>query len=80
MENIGGGDIKLTCKGVCDRYKAKKPAGKEGRYASGQMRCQVCEIFIQWEGLWCPCCSYRLRGTPRNKKYKEQLRETVIKP
>ena len=63
---------KMTCKGICTRYKAQKPVGT-GRYASGQRRCQICEIFIKWEGLWCPCCGYRLRTKPRNLKYKAKL-------
>ena len=66
----------MTCKGLCTRYKAQKPVGT-GRYASGQRRCQICEIFIKWEGLWCPCCGYRLRTKPRNLKYKAKLRARV---
>ena len=67
---------KMTCKGICTRYKAQKPVGT-GRYASGQRRCQICEIFIKWEGLWCPCCGYRLRTKPRKLKYKAKLRARV---
>jgi hypothetical protein len=63
----------MTCKGICIRHKAQKPVGT-GRYASGQRRCQICEIFIKWDGLWCPCCGYRLRTKPRNLKYKDKLR------
>jgi hypothetical protein len=48
-----------------------------GRYASGQKRCQGCQIFIKWDGLWCPCCSYRLRTKPRNLKDKERQRAFV---
>ncbi|MDP8888979.1 MAG: hypothetical protein M3M89_05055, partial [Thermoproteota archaeon] len=59
--------------GICIRHKAQKPVGS-GRYASGQKRCQICEIFIKWDGLWCPCCGYRLRTKPRNLKYKAKLR------
>ena len=66
----------MTCKGIWVRYKAQKPVGT-GRYASGQRRCQICEIFIKWEGLWCPCCGYRLRTKPRNLKYKAKLRARV---
>ena len=66
----------MTCKAICVRYKAQKPVGT-GRYASGQRRCQICEIFIKWEGLWCPCCGYRLRTKPRNLKYKAKLRARV---
>ena len=63
----------MTCKGICIRHKAQKPVGS-GRYALGQRRCQICEIFINWVGLWCPCCGYRLRTKPRNLKYKDKLR------
>jgi hypothetical protein len=40
----------------------------------GQKRCQVCEIYLDWQGTWCPCCGYRLRIRPRNGKYKLILR------
>ncbi|NAL76926.1 hypothetical protein DYY65_01525 [Nitrososphaera sp. AFS] len=63
----------MTCKGICIRHKASKPVGS-GRYSTGQKRCQVCEIFLKWDGLWCPCCGYRLRTKPRNLKYKAKLR------
>jgi hypothetical protein len=72
----------MTCKGICVRHKAQKPVGS-GRYASGQKRCQICEIFIKWDGLWCPCCGYRLRTKPRNLKYKAKLRartKKIIEP
>ena len=63
----------MTCKGICIRHKAQKPVGS-GRYSMGQKRCQICEIFIKWDGLWCQCCGYRLRTKPRNLKYKAKLR------
>jgi hypothetical protein len=64
----------MTCKDICIRHKAQKPVGS-GRYAIGQKRCQICEIFLKWDGLWCPCCGYRLRTKPRNLKYKAKLRD-----
>ena len=70
---LSGFFLPMTCKGICLRHKAQKPVGS-GRYASGQKRCQICEIFIKWDGLWCPCCGYRLRTKPRNLKYKAKLR------
>ena len=63
----------MTCKGICIRHKAQKPVGF-GRYSTGQKRCQICDMFIKWDGLWCPCCGYRLRTKPRNLKYKSKLR------
>ena len=70
--------IIMTCKGICIHHKAQKPVGS-GRYATGQKRCQICEIFIKWDGLWCPCCGYRVRTKPRNSQLKERLRITSIK-
>ncbi len=47
------------------------------RYLIGQKRCQTCQIFINWQGLCCPCCGYRLRTKPRNKKYKLALSKNI---
>ena len=63
----------MTCKGICIRHKALRPV-TAGRYSTGQKRCQVCEIFLKWAGLWCPCCGYRLRTRPQNSKFKAELR------
>ncbi len=64
------------CNGICDRYKAKKPNNNIGRYSNGQKRCNSCEIFINWNGLRCPCCNNRLRTKPRSLKYKEKYNQT----
>jgi hypothetical protein len=31
-------------------------------------------MFIKWDGVFCPCCGYRLRIGPRNIKDKAKLR------
>jgi len=65
----------MVCKGVeCLRHKASKPVSG-GRYANGQKRCQICEIYINFKGDSCPCCHFRLRTKPRNLKYKAKLQE-----
>jgi hypothetical protein len=70
----------MVCKGTCVRHKALKPKPLgTGRYSVGQKRCQVCELFLRWDGFWCPCCGYRLRTRPRNKKFKNELRIEVEK-
>ena len=63
----------MICKGICIRHKAHKPYCS-GRYATGQKRCQICEIFIKMDGLRCPCCSCRLRLGPRLFKHKAKSR------
>jgi len=63
----------MVCKGICIRHKAQKPPGLS-RYAVGQRRCQICEIFMIWYSSFCPCCGYRLRTKPRNMNYDVKLR------
>ncbi len=63
----------MMCKGICSRHKVIRPSTGQ-RYLIGQKRCQVCQIFIDWQGIFCPCCGYKLRITPRNRKLKLTLR------
>jgi len=58
------------CTGTCKNYKALKPI-HIGRYASGQKRCNFCEMFVDYEGNTCPCCNSQLRCLPRSRKGKE---------
>jgi hypothetical protein len=50
----------MVCNGICVRHKAIKPVGI-GRYSTGQKRCQICEIFLEWDALWCPLLLYSLK-------------------
>jgi hypothetical protein len=59
----------MSCKGICVRYKANR-SGSGMRYILGQKRCQICEIYLNWQNSLCPCCCYRLRNGPRRSKYK----------
>ena len=59
----------MPCKGICVRYRASN------NYANGQKRCKICEQFIKWNGLMCPCCRHKLRTRPRNPKLYEKLRK-----
>jgi hypothetical protein len=67
----------MTCKGICIRHRAQRPATSYGRYATGQKRCQVCSIFMKWDGAWCPCCGCRVRTKPRNSKFKQKLEQKL---
>ena len=62
----------MSCKGICIRYKAKKPNGVS-RYQVGQKRCNICDVYLEWEGLFCPCCGVKLRVAPRQKKWKQKV-------
>jgi len=62
------------CKGICEKFKATKNFEIKGRYESGQKRCKVCGIFLNYDNVRCPCCSSRLRSNPRSTKLRNYLR------
>lgn len=68
----------MSCRNNCIEHKAIRPSN-QSRYGTGQKRCQICDIFIHWNGLFCPCCGMRLRMKPRNKKYKTKLLEEKMR-
>ena len=63
----------MHCNGSCKKFKAISNGQDGGRYEQGQKRCPQCELFITWEGLWCPCCGRLLRTKPRARKLKQRL-------
>ena len=63
----------MGCKNICKKYMASKPSNKQSRYAEGQKRCSVCEIYIKWDGLCCPCCGYKLRFRPINTRLRRKI-------
>ncbi|AFS83316.1 hypothetical protein NSED_07620 [Candidatus Nitrosopumilus sediminis] len=63
----------MHCNESCKKFKAESNGQKSGRYVQGQKRCTQCELFITWEGLWCPCCGCLLRSKPRARKLKQRL-------
>lgn len=65
-----------SCKGRCGKLRA---AGVNGnaRYAHGQKRCSICQIFMMIEGNRCPCCKMLLRVSPKLMKYKEMVKQFV---
>ncbi len=69
----------MVCKGTCVRYKAKRSNLPYNlRYVSGQKRCSVCEIYIDWDGNACPCCGFTLRTKPRNTRDRRKLQDLTL--
>jgi hypothetical protein len=60
----------MSCKGICILHKAAS-----NYHSDEQKHCQVCQLFIKWNGLSCPCCGYRLRRRPRKNINKAKVRE-----
>ena len=55
-----------VCNRICVRYKLKNRKTKFW-YTAGVKRCSICEIFIVWDGLRCPCCDTKLSTKPSKK-------------
>lgn len=62
----------MTCRNICVKYKVKKPY-KTRRYDQGQKRCSTCDIFLEWKGFRCPCCTNVLRTNARRLKNKKRF-------
>jgi len=62
------------CGGNCIQYRAPMPPFNQSRYGIGQKRCTKCGIYIIYDGLWCPCCGFKLRTHRRSSKDKLQIR------
>ncbi len=60
------------CNCICKQFEAKKPL-QGTRYGQGQKRCQMCEIWLDYEGVRCPCCHYRLRTKSRLTRCKPDV-------
>ena len=66
----------MSCKGKCEAIRGLKP-GNGSRYASGQKRCNECELFILYDGVRCPCCNLKLRSKPRHRQDREYYRKSL---
>lgn len=64
--------MSYNCLNTCGQYRGvyKKYKG-ESAYTKGFKRCSICDIIIDYEGLYCPCCSVRLSSRPRGKGRKK---------
>ncbi|MFL6486155.1 MAG: hypothetical protein ACJ71D_05515 [Nitrososphaera sp.] len=57
----------MPCKNICGNFKAVKIV-TGSPYLGGEKWCGACCIFIEWEGIYCPCCTRKLRISPRSKR------------
>lgn len=57
----------MPCAGVCVSEYGGIYRPRGGRPPTlGCPRCNLCGVFIEWEGNYCPCCRQRL--THRRRK------------
>ncbi len=63
----------MACKGICVKYKATKSSSYSSHYQLDHKRCSRCEIFLEWDGNFCPCCGIILRTRPKNTSGRKEL-------
>ena len=57
----------MGCKGICSKLRVSFTVGTSP-YDKGYKRCQTCEVYLDWKGIYCPCCRNRLRMKGKYKK------------
>ena len=90
-KNNNESQIGALCKKICQNYKVKKIRGV-GRYESGQVHCQTCDVWLDYHGchkkngepaeadslgMRCNCCNFQVRAKPRGKLSKLRLSKTA---
>jgi len=71
----------LRCKGICNRFAAKRPSGGF-RFVAGQRPCSVCGVFIDVNSYplhRCPCCNNKLRISSRNARSRKNKLNILYK-
>jgi hypothetical protein len=74
----------IACKGVCHHHKSTALGKAILKYLDGNVRCQVCDIFLNRSGTvqkptgtFCICCGNRVRTKPRSNKCKQKYAERI---
>ena len=50
----------MSCRDICKHVKVKRTK-HVSMYAQGFKRCTLCEVYVDWQGKFCPCCGLQLR-------------------
>ena len=65
------------CKGKCEDYKYSRK-GRHGmpRLSADFARCRTCDVYLKWDGIYCPCCTVKVSRTARGRNAKiQQIRK-----
>ena len=55
-----------ACRGKCVKYRAIQRTSKSF-YQQGSKRCSCCMVYLNWNGIRCPCCNAILRIHPKRR-------------
>ena len=60
------------CQNVCIKFKYIRPTTYDKWYGPGVKRCSNCNIFILYDGNFCPCCRKQLKYKPHNRRNRNE--------
>ena len=61
---------------ICEGIRFKRTSfGAGGNYFDGKKYCRRYEVYVHYEGLFCPCYGMQLRLTLSSRECKEILRK-----
>jgi hypothetical protein len=63
----------MVCRNICERIYLKRQVGQSD-YLVGKKYCRRCEVYLYYDGIFCPCCGMQLRTNPIDKEGKEKIR------
>ena len=58
-------DIVFICRDIHGQYAEKVALRYGSPYDRGLKKCGHCDVYIRYEGIFCPCCGARLRDRPK---------------
>jgi hypothetical protein len=68
----------MACRNLCERFNSRFIVGGS-HYANGKKYCRRGEVYILYDGIFCPCCGMVLGTSPTNKRDKERLRQLQLR-
>uniref|UniRef100_A0AAT9JAD3 ORF62 n=1 Tax=Nitrosopumilaceae spindle-shaped virus TaxID=3065433 RepID=A0AAT9JAD3_9VIRU len=66
----------MSCKNICQNYKVPPSHYRGSMFEKGYRRCNVCATYLDWQGLFCPCCGLK---TAVNAKANSSRRKKIHK-
>jgi len=63
----------MVCRNICEVLSSQTKVG-HSYYVDGRKYCRRCEIYLHYDGVFCPCCGMALRVTPSSRRDKDKLR------
>ena len=54
------------CNDLCQKYRTTRVGPARQRYFGNVKWCNHCQVRMEWDGRYCPCCGIKLSGRAKN--------------